>query len=289
MPAAVAEVLEDRVPVDRDVVDLHADAGRAQPVVHLAAPAVEDPDRVEVPASGRRRRDGPAAAARARRRAARRSGRTSSARRALNAASRRSWLAAQRAQHVGQPVVQARTRAPPGASRPRPGGAARRGRGPGRCCGTVRARVEQAGSRTGDRAALGRGQVLGREERERGEVGERADRPAAVASSRSSARRRRAAARRPARRPCAARRTRPGGRRSRPPAIDPGPGGDRRLGRGRVEVGVSSSTSAKTTVRAEQGGRGRGGHERHRRRDDLVAGADPGRRVRRRAAPPCRW
>ena len=48
-PAPVAHPRVDRVPVDRQVVDLHADAGGAHLLEHLTTAAVEDPQRVEVP------------------------------------------------------------------------------------------------------------------------------------------------------------------------------------------------------------------------------------------------
>src|SRR6476661_6907747 len=47
--AAVAEVGVQRVPVHRDVVDLHPDPVRPQVVEQRPAPAVTDPQRVQVP------------------------------------------------------------------------------------------------------------------------------------------------------------------------------------------------------------------------------------------------
>src|SRR4029450_11817112 len=46
--ATVTQVREHRVPVHRDVVDLHTDPGLAHPLEDLTTPAVQDPYRVEV-------------------------------------------------------------------------------------------------------------------------------------------------------------------------------------------------------------------------------------------------
>jgi hypothetical protein len=139
---------------------------------------------------------------------------------------------------------------------------------------------QQLGHRGRDRAALAGGQVLGGEERERGQVGQRPHRPAVV------------------RRPDGVRRVRDEhgvglvghlaelvvlGRV--PGVVDrgdrPGPGGHRRLRGRRVEVRRVLLDVGEDHSRAEHRGRRRGGHERHRAGDDLAARPDPGRRVRR--------
>ena len=132
-----------------------------------------------------------------------------------------------------------------------------------------------------DRAALAGGEVLGREERERGDVGEVADRAAVGRCRRSSARRRRA---------CSAP-TAVGDRLQRvvvggvAGVVDGGDdlgavGDERRSTAAGSRCAVSSSTSAKTTLAPQDRGARRGRHERHRRGDDLVARADAERGVR---------
>jgi hypothetical protein len=139
--------------------------------------------------------------------------------------------------------------------------------------------VEQVGTGRGDRAALGRGQVLGREEAERGQVGQGADRPAVV--GRADRVRRVADHHRVdplgdlAQRVVLGRVAGVVDRADRPGLL-----GDQRLDRGRVDVrGLVLDVGEEHRGAEHHRGR-RGGHERHRRRDDLVAGLHPGGRVR---------
>ena len=126
--------------------------------------------------------------------------------------------------------------------------------------------------RRGDGAALGRRHVLGREERERGQVRQRAHRAAAVARADR------------VRRVLQQQGPRGVGHGTQLVHLgrvagvvdrrdDPGPGRQCRLGRLRVEVAGVLLHVGEHDVRAEQGGRRRGRHERQRRRDDVGPGA----------------
>ena len=151
----------------------------AHRVEHLAPAAARGPAAGRGARPGRRARAARAAGCRRRRRGPRRSARRSRPRRSLNAAEPAQLAQAQRREHVGQPVVEAElvhllvpgalvgvahlvavTDQPDEVEPVRP--------------------LAELGVERRDRAALGGRHVLRREERERREVGERADGSAPV-------------------------------------------------------------------------------------------------------------